>query len=394
MQCGQYRLNLKRGLYRAAVGFVVLCLSACVSPGGHRGSVMEIPPLQIDGEYEFATATPSSPDQLLALTDEMKAFSERYVSSGRSQRQRLNSLHASLRSDAMLGIEYEPGADGTAAEAFHSGLANCLSYAHLFVAMARYNGLDARYQSLSLRPQWTRHGDRISVRRHVNVVVRLRGGEEFMVDIDPVQRSRVTRADTLSDGDAAALYDNNMAMDSLFRDDLNAAYSSAVVAVRQSPQIDYLWVNLGAIFSRSGQLGAAEQAYMQALELNPESDSAMNNLVILYAEMGDQLRAEQWAQKIERYRQINPYYHALLGEQAVAEGDLPAALEHYQAAVRLKDADAELYFQLGKLYVDLNQLTEGVRYLRLAVEHSTLISERKSYQSFLDRVSADYVAHF
>ena len=85
-------------------------------------------------------------------------------------------------------MRYDMSADGTAAEAFASGRANCLSYAHLFVALARYAGLDANYQSLTLRPEWSRHGDRVALRQHVNVRVDLRGGEQYMVDIDPVSR--------------------------------------------------------------------------------------------------------------------------------------------------------------------------------------------------------------
>ena len=180
---------------------LVSLLVACSQSPTYTPDLGELVPLQAgQGELSVVEAREiaTTPD-LLALSDEMRDFADRYVLTARSPRQRLHMLHRSLRSSALLDLDYEPEADGTAAEAFARGTANCLTYAHLFVSMARYAGLDAQYQSHSLRPQWSRYGSRIALRQHVNVLVRVRRNEHYMVDIDPVLRDAVADTTLLTD---------------------------------------------------------------------------------------------------------------------------------------------------------------------------------------------------
>ena len=86
----------------------------------------------------------STPD-LLELDDNRRAFVERYTGDVSGERARLMTLHRAIKGSATLGVRYDPDADGTARDAFHRGTANCLSYASLFVALAREAGLDAGY---------------------------------------------------------------------------------------------------------------------------------------------------------------------------------------------------------------------------------------------------------
>jgi tetratricopeptide (TPR) repeat protein len=285
-------------------------------------------------------------------------------------------------SPALVGIEYDPAADGTAAFAFEQGKANCLTYAHLFVAMARYVGLDARYLSLTLRPEWSRHGERVALRQHVNVLVRLRNGEQYMVDIDPVPRQRVASADILSDKEAYALYHGNLAMDALLFERKEEAYAHALKALELSDNLDYLWVNLGAIYSRNGQSEAAENAYQTALDINDDSPSAMNNLAVLYNAQGQYELAEQWAERVIKHRDRNPYYHYYLGAESEAQGDYERAIAYYLEAIELKDSDAEFHFRLAKLYFSLQKPAESIRYTEQAIERARLTGELKMYREY------------
>jgi Flp pilus assembly protein TadD len=358
-------------------------LAACTNLGARGPGIDELPPLQLPGaplppsEAMARTTTPP----LLELNDEMREVVNRYVSG--NQRQRLRALHQSLQSPGMVGISYDPAADGTAAEVFDNGAANCLSYAHLFVAMARYAGLDARYLSVSLRPEWTRHGNQLALRKHVNITVRLRNGEEYVVDIDPVARSRVASADVLSDREAQALYHGNIAMDALLEGDLAGAFAEGVRAVDLGPGIDYLWVNLGAIYRQAGQDDAAESMYLTALEINPDSRSAMNNLAVLYHARGELAQSRYWETLIEERQQVNPFYHYSLGEIAESEGDLEAALSHYLDAIALKESEAEFYYRVARLYLRQDQREDSRRYVMMAIERASLVTEREEYSDFL-----------
>lgn len=368
---------------RALLGMLILLLVACANHPASVPRVGSLPPLLLNGETittEQALAATDTP-RLLEMNDDMREVVDRYVTG--SQRQRLRSLHRSLVSPALVGIEYDPAADGTASQVFNAGAANCLSYAHLFVAMARYAGLDARYLSVSLRPEWSRHGDQLALRKHVNVRVRLRNGEEYVVDIDPISRSRMATADVLDDQEAAALYHGNIAMDALLEKDLRTAYVQAIRALALGPGIDYLWVNLGAIYRQTRQDDAAEAMYQHALALNPDSRSAMNNLAVLYQGRNEEDKANYWQERIRERQEYNPFYHIYLGETAEASGDLDTALTHYLEAIELDKSDSEFYYRVARLYAALQEREESRRFIVKAIENARLVGERELYREFL-----------
>jgi tetratricopeptide (TPR) repeat protein len=368
------------------VGLLACLAGGCAHNTVTTPPVTGLPPLELPTgpiAPEDALAKTHSPN-MLALSDEMRAFVDRYVRG--DQRQRLQTLHRSLVSPAMAGVSYDPAADGTAEEVFHSGAANCLSYAHLFVAMARYAGLDAKYLSTSLRPEWSRHGNQIALRTHVNVTVRLHNGEQYVVDIDPVGRERIASSDVLGDDEALALYHGNLAMDALLDSDLPRAYAEALRAVSLGGNIDYLWINLGIIYRQAGQNAAAEAAYRTAPAINPDSRTAMNNMAALYNTIGETDKARAWEARVLERRERNPYYHYYLGERAEASGDLASALAHYTEAIALKDSEAEFYFRVARLYLAMQQHEQSRRYIVQAIDHARLVAERREYEAFLDKL--------
>ena len=382
------RRVLSSRIGRAIAGLVVLLMSGCAHHYHATPAVNDLPALQLaDNAISPGTALEGivTPD-LLGLSPEMREFVDRYISHG-NDRQRMLTLHRSLRTPAMVDVTYDPGADGTAADVFASGAANCLSYAHMFVALGRYAGLDVHYQSLELRPEWARHGNQIALRRHVNVRVDLRRGEQYMVDIDPVSRARVASAGIISDDAAAALYHANHSMDALLQGNRARAFGEALRALELAPDIDYLWVNLGAIYRESGQDQAAEQVLRAALEVNPDSRPAMNNLAVLFHARGDLEEGRYWEDRVRARREANPYYHYHLGEQAEESGALDDALEHYLTAIRLKDSDAEFYYRVARVYYAQHKHEETVIFLEKAIDRSSLVGERDEYREFLKRVS-------
>ena len=280
--------------------------------------VSNLAPLQLDehivevGDVHTRAPTPD----LLAVDQNMKAFVQRYTEDVSQERARLMMLHRAIKGSATLGVRYDSQADGTARDAFYRGSANCLTYATLFIALAREAGLDANYQWSEVSPQWTRNKERVLVRLHVNVRVRAGKREQYMVDIDPLESRDIAGSRQISDTDALALYHSNIAMDALAAGDTEQAWLQGVRALQLSPDTPHLWVNLGAVYRFNGQHKDAEQSYLYALQLDPEERSAMNNLVVLYGIEGRTVEREYWELRVARYRDANPYYHVWLGDEA------------------------------------------------------------------------------
>ncbi len=372
----------------------VLLLGGCATNPLHLRAVESLPPLQLPGEIvtpaEVAASNPTP--ELLEITPEMAEFVARYTGATRNPRQRLINLHSAVKGSGMLDIQYDPFADGTAAEAFRRGSANCLAYANLFVALAREAGLDASYQWLEVRPQWTRLGERVALRLHVNVLVELGNGERFMVDIDPLESSNIADTRKLRDHDAAALHHNNIAMDALAGGEIEHAWRQSVRALQLSPGLPQLWVNIGAIYRMAGQPAAAEQSYFQALKLDGGDRSAMNNLVVLYEQLGRESERAYWTERVARYRERNPFYHAWLGDKAAEAGAWDSALQHYRDAMRLRPGDSRLLYATGIIQHQRGDYAAATVLIERAIAAATLRGDIEQYRLQLEAVRREATA--
>ncbi len=393
----QQRRAVRRPGQVGRVAFLVAMLFplvACTGLPSPDLALHSLPPLRTpQGELTVAGAADLAPTpDLLAVDDAMRVFVARYAGGIGNERQRLHSLHGALLGSGTHDLQYDPFADVTARDAFHRGAANCLSYASLFIALAREANLDAHYQWLEVKPEWSMLGDQVAVRLHVNTLVELRHGEQYMVDLDPLPTREVAKTQQLSDRDGQALYHNNLAMDALSRGELELAWANAVQALRLSPRMAHLWVNLGAVYRNSGQHREAEQSYLRALELDPRDRSAMNNLAVLYGLEGREEERQHWLDRIDRYRETNPYYHAWLGDEAGKSGHWREALRHYERAVRLLPEDSQLLYAKALIHYELEEVQEASDCLRRAIEKTTLDSQRETYQHRLERLEREALA--
>ena len=230
------------------------------------------------------------------------------------------------------------------------------------------------------------------VRLHVNTLVTLVGGGEYMVDIDPLPSRDIAGTQKMSDADAQALYHSNIAMDALAEEDLEQAWLHGVRALQISPHVPHLWVNLGAIYRMAGQHREAESSYLYALQLDPWDRSAMNNLVVLYQIEGRDEDRDYWEVRVAHYRDGNPYYHAWLGDKAADDGDWAVALQHYEEAVERLPDDSQLLYTTGLIHYRLDQLQEASTYIKRAIATASLYSDVNTYKLQLDAVRRKQLA--
>lgn len=342
--------------------------------------IADVPPLKYEGQlYRPELIEPES-DNVLAMTQAMYDFVDEHTRTANNSHNKLMALHWAIKSSSSLDMEYDPFGDGNAREVFHRGTANCLGYAHMFVALARDAGLNARYQWMEVRPQWHRLGERVAVRLHVNVQVKMRDGTEYMVDIDPLGRNEVAGARLLEDSEALALHHNNLAMIALSEERPTEAWIHLVRGLEIAPGLSQLWVNLGAIYRHSGQYREAEQTYFRALEEDSGDRSAMNNLVVLYELEGRDQEREYWLDRMHRYRKMNPYYHASLGDDAMSAQDWDAAYAHYKKAQRLQPDDGQLLYSMGIIQHKRGDDDDAERLIKLAIERASFQVEKARYR--------------
>ncbi|WP_414981516.1 transglutaminase domain-containing protein [Congregibacter sp.] len=361
---------------------IAVVLGACANTPDWAFDIRDVPPLKLDGRiYSYDPQSPDLRDpEILMVTQEMRDFVELYTGDANNSHNKLMALHRAIKGQGALAMHYDPFADGTARDAFTRGSANCLSYAHLFTALAREAGLNAQYQWLEVRPEWHRMGDRVAVQLHVNVQVKMRDSTEYMVDIDPLTRSEVAGTRLMRDEEGFALYYNNLAMNALSVDRPVQAWQQLVRGLEEAPGFSQLWVNLGAIYRYAGQYAEAEQAYFHALEIDDGDRSAMNNLVVLYELQGRNHEQSYWEDRLERYLNLNPYYHASLGDAAMDKENWLAAYEYYERATTLQPDDSLLIYSQGLAAHELGNDDEAERLISRAIERASFQVEKRRYR--------------
>ncbi len=248
---------------------------------------------------------------------------------------------------------------------------NCLTFASLFVAAARYVNVTARFQLVFAPPYWDRSNNSWINNQHVNVFGQVPLPEsihldspptfetsgitttmvlptlDYVADINPAIVSMRSRRQTLSEQQVLSLFYSNRSMEMLLVQDLGAAYQYTKTALETDPASSVAWNNLGVLYNRVNQSDLAEEAFRNAIANDDRAYSAMSNLANTYRNRGDVDAAIALETEVEEFRIQNPYYHAALAEEDFDEGRLDSAKQHLLDALERKHNEHNFYHRLA-----------------------------------------------
>jgi len=307
------------------------------------------------GTLESSLAADSSriadEQELLAVSEEMKHFLDDHVHGWASSDVKLRQLIGAIVDPGTFGIEYD-GVTRTASETFQARRGNCLSFATMFVAMARHVRLDVAYQEVDVPPDWTLSNGSFVLNQHVNVHVDLGRGGKRVVDFNIADFRTTYDMRTISDARAAAHYYNNIGVERMQAGDP----ASALACFRRAIDADDrryapAWTNLGTLYLRNGDRARAEASYLEALRANPSDLVAMSNLARFYELTGDQKRAAAYHRRVIRHRNLNPYYRYKLALAAFSAQQYDDAIQHLKYAIRRRRTEDRFYLLLALTYL-------------------------------------------
>lgn len=210
------------------------------------------------------------------LTEEMRAWARASVPDKLSAAERAVRLHQALTGSWGLALRYQGGHTGTAEEVFTSGHFNCLSFAHLFVALARDLGIDAHYVRIDRHAPRERHHTFRVTSEHVGAAVAHRRERMVFDSTGAVSLYRVV--ERLTDLQALAMFYSNRGAESLLAGEERQAMAWFQKAAVMDAGRASIWVNLGVALRRTGDLEGAERAYRRALEIDRRNVAANDNL--------------------------------------------------------------------------------------------------------------------
>jgi Flp pilus assembly protein TadD len=365
------------------VGIVVLVATATTVAAAHGQPAFDDAELASGGALELAP--PAIPvvlptrEEAVALDAQMHAFVAP-LQAVRDPQRRLAALIEAMETRGMFSLEYAE-VTRTPKDTFHDRQGNCLSFTMLFVALARAAGLRASYQSVEVPPSWAYDGA-VVIANHVNTVVRTSGGEETVVDFNIRQYEGRLQSRRVDDTYALSLFYTNLGAEALLRGD----YAAALVYLRGAAAVNAdlagLWVNLGVLYARHGKYEHAEAAYLRALETDGNEPSALANLALVYEALGEVELAAEYRERVQGYRERNPYYHFASATRAFEEQQFAAALASVRKALRLKPDEHEFYTLRGRVQTALGESRDASHSFERAREYEE--AEARRTQSLVE----------
>ena len=312
---------------------------------------------------------PSAPeDDPIRISDEMKQFLDGRIDRSSDHMSQLHALVRTVFQENALNFNYVTKTR-TAIETYNQRGGNCVSFTFLFIGMARYLGLDARFREVEVVPTWSKVGDIVSISGHANVAVFI-GSQGYVVDLFP-RVDRIQLGGTVvSDQRAVAHYLSNRAVDLLGIGQPSAAIVDFKKALESDPSAPFVWTNLGVANSLSHEPAEAEKCYLKALQLNPTEMVAMSNLAALYQSTGRAREAKSYASKVRRFKLKNPYYHFGLGMQAYQSGEYKTAIDHFKTALKIKPVEHNFDLAMARAYAQLGDIDKTTAFLKLAAKNA------------------------
>jgi len=389
---------------RLSIVLSVLVISACTANthlAKREGKMPEdISDLLADEIFLDASYQNPLPEiDLFALPAEMQAYLDKEVMVLPTEERRYRAIREWAFNEADR-YQYDPDTTVPIHELANAGKINCFSFSNLFVAAARYAGIDANVQLVYSPPNWDIDERTWILNQHINVTGVVKGNTTFgesrldmglpshtgsiikpeflldtfikyVVDLNPKIVVNAYRTELLDDNEVASRYYSNVAAQLLLSEKYNEAYIYTKKAILEDMGSSVAWNNLGVLYSRSDQPDLAREAYLTAIQVDPDADAARNNLASLYKKIGDTEEATAVDLNITARRNQNPYYHYYLGKDLLTIGDYEESLDYFLAAIRRKKDEQLFYLAMAEAQLALNQLGDAERSLKKAEKYAT-----------------------
>jgi tetratricopeptide (TPR) repeat protein len=154
------------------------------------------------------------------------------------------------------------------------------------------------------------------------------------------------------------------------------------------PSSERLRFQLGAIYERQSEFGAAEKEFKKILEVNPDDADVLNYLGYMLVDRG--IRLEEATGYIKRAVELDPYngaYLDSLGWAYFKQDDCHQAEIYLQKAIRLNRSDPVIFEHLGDLYTKMDSLDRAREYYHLSIANQEKQDELERVKKKLESLT-------
>jgi len=146
---------------------------------------------------------------------------------------------------------------------------------------------------------------------------------------------------------------------------------------------------LAVLYRLTNNLELAEKTYRYTITIDPKNLTALTNLAILLRNQHNDVEAEGIENMLFNYRKKNPYYYAVLADEAFYKQDFSKSVKLYKRAIRLNNKIHELYYGMAKAYYQMNRLSDAKRAMKKALSLNMNKSTEYQYIAKLNFLKAE-----
>lgn len=394
--------------YLKAMGLLSICLTlmACQSTSYTNATNNSPDTVKLSKEHVYLDMffrgsdkfKLESEEDIFHLSNEMHTFIKNELLSEKDYKKRIDKISFYVFSGDQLGIEYNQELNLTASQTFATKQANCLSLTIMTYAIAKASDLTVRFQKVKVPEYWSRNGQFNTVSGHVNLVLNEKGithglsfsnfNKDVQVDFNPPSDLAQFEKETLHKHQIVALFYNNKGAQAMVRGEFKLAYAYLKQSTLYDQQLSEAWSNLGILYRLNNKLDAAKVSYQKAIDLNPENLTALQNYAKLLRLFGDFNKAADINAALARKRSENPFFHAMLAEQARIDKNYQKSITLYRKAIRMNKSVHEFHFGLAKTYIANKQYDEASQSLQRAIKINQYRLTEQRYVAKLSMLTA------
>lgn len=326
---------------------------------------------------------------ILALNDEIKTTLDKEIRPIKGSSKRAKELHHLMFANHKWDINYAASETYTAQQTYDLRQGNCVSMAALYVAAARYVGLPAHFQVVTVEDSFIPKENYYLLTGHINAIVKLPRetvNVEFIRTFFDTDRDKEKKK-RISDKEAFAEYHNNIGMELIEKKQFELAKMHMDKALDYAPKLDFVWSNYGVLHKFNGELIQAEEKYRKAIKLNRRNLSALTNLYVLLEQTERSEEALKIAETVSRHSKKNPYHLAKLAESSLANHNYQNSIKIINKAIRKNREEPHFYHIKAQAYYHSGNIDAALKALATARSISEKLEkydDQDRYQKKLD----------
>lgn len=313
------------------------------------------------------------------IDQEMRQVVEKQLIPERNIKHRAEKLLRHIFANENIALTYQGTANLTAIESYHSQTANCLSLTIMAYALAKEAKLEVKFQDVQLPEYWVRNGQYSLRTGHVNLVVTqqkstrkkiLYSHDILEIDFNPYTVKKSFPKKIVTKDAVLAMFYNNKGAQAMVEHNYDLAYAYLKKSTQTDPYFSSAWGNLGLLYKINNNVLLAEKTYRYAIDIDKNNLTTLANLAVLLKAKGTLSEVKKIESFLTKKRMLNPYYHALLADEELFNGNYKLALTHYKKAIRLNKEIDEFYFGLAKVYYQLGDSEKAIKAMNKAIKYN------------------------